>query len=91
MKARLAKLGTPVRVFARPHEMFVADKPDDEHEYIPVTVIHTNPAGPLVKLDLQRKNGAVLQAEIPKNIVDSLPIKKGDTVFVRPKEVRIFE
>ncbi len=91
MKSRLAKLGTPVRVFARPHEMFVAKNPDDDHEYIPVTVIHTNPAGPLVKLDLQRKNGTVLQAEIPKNIVDSLPIKKGDTVFVRPKEVRIFE
>ena len=48
VKARLAELGTPVRVFARPHEMFVDKKPSSEHEYIPVTVIHTNPAGPLV-------------------------------------------
>lgn len=91
MRARLAKLGTPVRVFARPHEMFVSKIPDDEHEYIPVQVLHINPAGPLAKIEMQRKNGVVLQAEIPKNIIDTLAIRKGDQVFVRPKEVRIFE
>jgi len=91
MRARLEKLGTPVRVFSRPHEMFVNKEPDGEHEYIPVKVVHINPAGPLAKIELQRKNGVILQIEVPKTIIDQLEIKKGDEVFVRPKNVRIFE
>ena len=35
--------------------------------------------------------GAILQAEVPKNIVDMLAIKKEDQLFVRPKQVRVFE
>lgn len=91
LKARLAERGTPVRVFARPHEMFVVDKPDEEHEYIPAEVIHINPAGSLAKVEMQRKNGVVLQLEIPKSIIDQLKIRKGDELFVRPKNVRVFE
>ncbi len=91
MRALLAERGTPVRVFARPHEMFVAKVPDEAHEYIPVKVIHINPAGSLAKIEMQRKNGVVLQAEIPKTIVDQLTLKKYDQVFVRPKNVRVFE
>jgi len=91
MRARLAKLGTPVRVFSRPHEMYIDKTPDAGHEYIPVQVLHINPAGPLAKIEMQRKNGVILQVEVPKTIIDSLAIKKGDEVFVRPKNVRIFE
>lgn len=91
MRAVLAERGIPVRIFARPHEMFVTKTPDGDHEYIPVMVIHINPAGPLAKIELQRKNGLILQAEIPKNIVDSLNIRRNDQVFVRPKNVRVFE
>ena len=91
MRSLLAERGIPVRVFARPHEMFVTKVPEDGKEYIPVEVIHINPAGPLAKLEMQRKNGSILQAEIPKNIVDSLVIRKHDQVFVRPKNVRVFE
>ncbi len=91
MRARLEKRGKPVRVFSRPHEMFVSKMPEGEHEYLPVEVVHINPAGSLAKIEMQRKNGVVLQAEIPKTIVDSLALKKGDKIFVRPKNVRIFE
>jgi sulfate transport system ATP-binding protein len=91
MRTLLAKRGIPVRVFARPHEMFITKTPDDAHEYIPVNVIHINPAGSLAKVEMQRKNGAILQAEVPKSILDSLAIKKDDHIFVRPKNVRVFE
>jgi len=91
MRVLLAERGIPVRVFARPHEMFVTKTPDDAHEYIPVEVIHLNPAGALAKIEMQRKNGIILQAEIPKTIVDSLSIRRGDQVFVRPKNIRVFE
>jgi len=91
MRSLLAKRGIPVRVFARPHEMYVTKTPDDAHEYIPVEVVHINPAGSLAKMEMQRKNGLILQAEIPKTIIDSLAIKRGERVFVRPKNVRVFE
>ena len=93
LRARLAQRGTPLRIFARPHEMFVAKVPEEEgkHEYIPAEVIHMNPAGSLAKIEMQRKNGGVLQVEIPKTIVDQLAIAKGDILLVRPKNVRVFE
>jgi sulfate/thiosulfate transport system ATP-binding protein len=91
MRALLAERGIPVRVFARPHEMYVTKTPDEENEYIPVEVIHLNPAGPLAKIELQRKNGSILQAEVPKTIIDSLNIRRHDQVFVRPKNTRVFE
>ncbi|MFO0388253.1 MAG: sulfate/molybdate ABC transporter ATP-binding protein [Alphaproteobacteria bacterium] len=91
MRAVLSERGTPVRVYARPHEMFVTKTPDGEHEYIPVQVIHINPAGSLAKIEMQRQNGIILQAEVPKTIVDSLSIRKHDKIFVRPKNVRVFE
>jgi ABC-type sulfate/molybdate transport systems ATPase subunit len=91
MRALLAERGIPVRVFARPHEMFVTKTPDEAHEYIPVHVIHINPAGALAKIEMQRRNGTILQAEIPKNILDSLAIRRNDQLFVRPKNVRVFE
>ena len=91
LRAKLAERGTPVRVFARPHEMFVTNSPDENHEYIPAEVIHINPAGSLAKVEMQRKNGVVLQAEIPKTIIDQLKICKGANLFVRPKNVRVFE
>ena len=91
LRARLAKRGTPVRIFARPHEMFVARTPEGEHEYIPAQVIHMNPAGSLAKIEMQRKNGGILQVEVPKTIIDQLAINKGDMLLVRPKDVRVFE
>ncbi len=90
-RARLAERGVPVRVFARPHEMFITRTPEQGQEYIPVTVIHINPAGSLAKVEMQRKNGMILQAEVPKSIIDSLHIRKADEVLVRPKNVRVFE
>lgn len=91
LRARLAERGTPVRIFARPHEMFVAKTPEGNHEYIPAEVIHINPAGSLAKIEMQRKNGGMLQVEIPKTIIDQLKICKGDNLLVRPKNVRVFE
>lgn len=90
-RQRLAERGVPVRVFARPHEMYVAKTAEDDHDYIPVKVLHINPAGPLAKLELQRKNGVILQAEVPKPLLSTLGIRKFEEILVRPKNVRVFE
>ena len=90
-KARLVQgKGKPVKLFCRPHEMFISKNVDDK-EYIAAKVVHVNPAGSLVKLELERKSGDIIQAEVPKDVVDMLQIKKSDAVFVRPKNTRVFE
>jgi sulfate transport system ATP-binding protein len=87
--AKKQRVGQKVQLFARPHEMLVTKTPDAQ-EYIIARVMHINPAGALVKIDLERANGSSLQAEIPKATLDELNLKKFDTVFVRPKEIKIF-
>lgn len=82
--------GEQVKLFARPHEMFVIRKPEDDQEYISAQIVHINPAGPLVKLELERSVGELIQAEIPKEASDAMNLKKLDKVFVRPKKVRAF-
>jgi sulfate transport system ATP-binding protein len=84
------KRGTPVQIFARPHEMIVTNKPDDK-EYIIVKLVHVNPAGSLIKMELEREGGSFIYAEIAKEQYDSLEAKKGMTLYVRPKETVIFE
>lgn len=83
--------GTPVKLYCRPHELFITRTAEEGTEYIPAKIIHINPAGSLAKLELQRKNGTILQAEVPKAIVDSLNVKKHDTLLVKPKNTRVFE
>lgn len=83
--------GRPVKLFARPHEMFIARNTADGHEYIPVKIAHINPAGSLAKIDLQRRSGRILQAEVPKQVLDDLRLKKHDELFVRPKTMKVFE
>jgi sulfate/thiosulfate transport system ATP-binding protein len=80
----------PIKLYARPHEMLVSRSPLDD-DSIQVKVIHINPAGPLVKMELESNNGRVLQAEVPKSVLDKLTITRDDTLFVRPKETKIFE
>ena len=80
----------PVKIYARPHEMWIAKTPD-EHEYISAKVIHLNPAGSLVKIELERKNGTIIQVEVPKSVVDQFKLKRNDSILVRPKTIKVFE
>lgn len=90
IQARKGK-GKPVKLYARPHEMFIAREPEDGQEYIRASIIHINPAGSLVKLELERRNGALLQAEISNEAMNKLELKKHEEVLVRPKQTKVFE
>jgi sulfate/thiosulfate transport system ATP-binding protein len=88
---RLPTQGKPVKLFARPHEMFISRTPENGVEYVSGKVIHLNRAGALVKVEMERRNGSVLTAEIPKEVVDMLSIKKNEIIFVRPKHTKVFD
>lgn len=81
---------TNVRAFMRPHEMWVS-KTLDANDYLATKVLTIYPGGALVKLDLERQNGAIIQAEVPKNVISQLQIVKGDTLYVRPTGMKVFE
>jgi sulfate transport system ATP-binding protein len=83
--------GTPVKLYARPHELYVVREANGHNEYISARILHINAAGPLVKMELERKNGNLLQAELPASVLRTQNLAKGMDVLVRPKQTRIFE
>ncbi len=83
--------GKAVRLYSRPHELQVVREPNGENEYISARILHINPAGPLAKLELQRRNGKLLQAEVPASVIESQKLERGQNVLVRPVKTRLFE
>lgn len=81
--------GNAVKVFARPHDMDVAPKPQDA-DAIPARVLQVNPAGALVSIDLESEAGTFLQAALPREQYANLNLKKGLTVFLKPRETKVF-
>lgn len=90
-QAVLPTEGKPVRLFARPHEMFITRTPESGAEYVSAKVIYINKTGPLAKVEMERRNGVMLTVEIAKDVIDKLEIKKHEELFVRPKTTKVFE
>jgi sulfate/thiosulfate transport system ATP-binding protein len=82
--------GTPIKLYARPHELIIVREASDHGEYISARILHINPAGPLAKVEMERKNGSLLQAEVPASLVQKEKLVKGMTVLVRPTHTRVF-
>ena len=83
--------GTRVKMYARPHEIQVVREPNGHNEYISARILHINPAGPLAKIELARKNGNLLLAEVPITVMHDQELAKGMEVLVRPTYIRVFE
>lgn len=79
-----------VRLFARPHDMDMALEPQDGGATIPARVIHINPAGPLVSVEMENEHGRLFQAALGKEKFSVLNLRKGMIVYLKPQEVRIF-
>lgn len=78
------------QVFARPHFIELShEKP--EQNYFKGKIIHINPAGPYVKVELQSEWGDSLQASISQERYRKLNLKNEMNVFIIPKEIHTFE
>jgi hypothetical protein len=53
-------------------------------------VTHINAAGSLVKVDLASDWGDTVHVEISHGRYSSLGLKRGDEVFLRPRERKVF-
>jgi sulfate transport system ATP-binding protein len=80
----------PAVGYARPHEMDVS-RESSGADAIGVSVVRLQSVGPNVKLRLKRvDSGQFLEAEITRERQRELDLKVGESVFVRPRQVRVF-
>lgn len=75
--------------YARPHELAIGREPDTDGVLADITHIHF--AGATIKLELNRKDtGESLEAELMTDHFQSLQLKKGEEVYVKPKQLKVF-
>jgi sulfate transport system ATP-binding protein len=80
----------PTKVFVRPHELELETQPNGGPSMAAV-VRHVTPAGSVTRVLVVAESGMELTVELPPGRSAELGLKKGDTVFVAPKRVRVFE
>jgi sulfate transport system ATP-binding protein len=81
---------SPAVGYSRPHELEVTrdQNGSDSHSAV---VLQIQAVGPNVKLRLKRiESEAILEAEITREKLGELELKPGETVFVKPRLVRVF-
>ena len=76
-------------VFVRPHLLEI-DHQRNGGDNFRAKVTHINAAGPLVKVDLVTDWGDPVHVELSHDRYRMLGLKRDDSVFVIPKERRIF-
>ena len=76
-------------VYVRPHALDIARKPQSGLHYR-ATIKHINSAGPLVKVEATAEWGDPVHVEISQERFHELQLKKGDEVFLRPMDMKVF-
>lgn len=76
-------------VFVRPHLLEIEHQPNGG-DHFRAKVEHINAAGPVVKVDLLTDWGDPIHVELPHDRYRVLGLKRDDTVFVFPKERKVF-
>lgn len=76
-------------VYVRPHLMDI-DREPQKGLHFRATVKHINAAGPFVKVEAIAEWGDPVHVEISQERFQFLQLKKGDRVFVSPKEMKVF-
>ncbi|MED3662378.1 sulfate/molybdate ABC transporter ATP-binding protein [Ureibacillus sp. FSL K6-8385] len=76
--------------YARPHDILI-EKEQVDNETVPAKISFIHIVGPTARIELKREdNGEYLEAELPKEQFKNLQIQKGEVVYVRPKQLKVF-
>ena len=76
--------------YVRPHDI-VLEKEKPAVDTVAATISHIHLVGPNVQVELKRQGeDEYLEAALSKEQFRSLGLRKGDTVYVRPKQLKVF-
>ena len=76
--------------YARPHDISI-EKEKRTADTVAATITHIHLVGPTAQIELKRLNSdEYLEVALPKEQYRSLAIQKGDIVYVRPKQLKVF-
>jgi sulfate transport system ATP-binding protein len=81
-------IARPARAFARPYELELARAEAGGGFW--ATLRHVNPAGAVVKLELEDGDGGRVEVEATRERFDALRPGTGERLYVKPRQVRIF-
>jgi sulfate transport system ATP-binding protein len=76
-------------VYVRPHELDIQRTREHDRQF-GARVVHINPAGPTVKIELIAEWGESVRAELPQDRYRALGLERGTEVFVSPSPQAIF-
>jgi sulfate transport system ATP-binding protein len=82
--------GLDAAVYVRPHEVVIQHQ-QSGNASLPATVLHVNPAGSRVKVELRASDSdQLINAELTSERFTELALKSGDLVYVSASRVRVF-
>jgi sulfate transport system ATP-binding protein len=76
--------------FVRPHEIDIVPDNPSGPPGLPATVRHSVVLGPLVRIELELSDGAIIEAEIARQKCRELGLDKGSPVLVSPRKAEVF-
>lgn len=77
------------RLLVRPHDLDLLAQPNG-HPSTPVEVVRILSAGPIVRVELRDAAGQFLNAEISHQRARELTLTRGQRVYARPREAKVF-
>jgi sulfate/thiosulfate transport system ATP-binding protein len=82
--------GTGELTYARPHLLDIQRQPNGGAHFR-ATIKHIHSAGPLVKIEAIAEWGSSVLVEISQEKFRDLQLRKSESVFIIPKEVKVFQ
>ena len=78
-------------IFVRPHDLEITALPKEGQLSFPAKVLRIHSAGARVRVELESEMGETLFAEISHQDRDALRMEPGDSCYVTPRSLRIFD
>jgi sulfate transport system ATP-binding protein len=76
--------------YVRPHDIEILGKPEGAHS-IPAKITYTRNLGAIVRLELTEEGtGNIIEVELPREQYAQGNYKIGETIYLKPKNIRIF-
>ncbi len=79
----------PVSIYVRPHDLDVTHERNGRPAW-PARVVRVTPLGAFVRLELELTNGTSVRVEISRERYAGLESRVGDSVFVSPRDLKVF-